>query len=1171
MLKKLLTLRNGLLASAALCFTGQGAVVFTDTFDHPGNSLADFQAAGWTAVYGTAGDNLGTGASGNAGATETVFWGNPTAGTGNTEAALEYNYMAAPISCGDILTIEANCMRFEGYSYLREIILWDGSNPGTRVAVATLSAVGKALGPYATWWTPPAKDRIEPLVYEATAADNGKYVIFKYGHSAGWGETADVSFSIEKVTLPIFTQQPMSFEASEGETASFSVVVRGCTPTFQWKKNGVNIPGQNMSTLDLTAVTVADAGEYVCAVSNSYGTTNSATATLIVYPKAGGGASTSVGISFSHIYSGTPFNPAVTDLAYGLAPSRWKVTTTSASSSEMYSAGAGFYTVIWQANNTYWVGGLPSDLNPGNEQVNFAYLDDSAPGYSVTVTGLKSGIGFDKFVVRTIAASDNATNFNTVTVTDDMTATSQTLTYGPVVTAREGYTGKAAVSSASTTLSTDSLTISSVRLGDTLTRGCLAGFIITDKPVILAQPQAPAGVVFNGESFSLSAEAFGVETIGYQWRKDGVAIAGATTSSFSKASAVVDDSGTYDLVVTNAYGTAVSVPAAVTVVSFIQPTVVKQPASASVYLGGVARFTAEGYGGQLSYQWNKNGAPIAGATTTVLTLSGITAADEADYTVTITNPAGTTNSEVAHLTVLAIPTTGYAAKVLVDGPLGYWRLGELSGTVAKDSFGGFDGTIEGAVGLGEAGLAADDTAMRFPNSGWTLATPSTYVDVPYTTALNPSGPFSVELWVKPNGLPADLFSPLSSLDINAGRAGYLFYMKSGGGWEFRLGNTSGAYVATVSGGLPSTDWQHLVGVYDGSMAYLYVNGVQYGPVTPSAAFTPNPSVAFRIGSPTGFSRPWNGLVDEVAFYNKALTPAQVQAHFQAAPIQMDLGTVGNVVPDTKPVGMPHHAINQTATWAATDGARSGVMQFNASTPSLITAAPTADMNGTSGTISFWVRYDQAGNTASGNEAAMVYDRRDAGGSGSGTIIAVNHGHSGVEDGTVFFQANPSGANPFSSVGKVNDGAWHHVAVTYSQGAGEIVTIYIDGVLDASSPNTLAWYWPAGVNNMFGQSRDTYWRKLQGALDDFRLYNRILTDAEIVQIKNGDLVDNNALVVRYNFDTAPIDALSTSWSPGVGTLQSADKIEGPWTDVTGAASPYLSVPTGAQQYFRVKVQ
>ena len=83
--------------------------------------------------------------------------------------------------------------------------------------------------------------------------------------------------------------------------------------------------------------------------------------------------------------------------------------------------------------------------------------------------------------------------------------------------------------------------------------------------------------------------------------------------------------------------------------------------------------------------------------------------------------------------------------------------------------------------------------------------------------------------------------------------------------------------------------------------------------------------------------------------------------------------------------------------------------------------------------------------------------------------------------------------------------------------------------------------------------------------------RILTDAEIVQIKNGDLVDNNALVVRYNFDTAPIDALSTSWSPGVGTLQSADKIEGPWTDVTGAASPYLSVPTGAQQYFRVKVQ
>ncbi|HRT08814.1 MAG TPA: hypothetical protein P5233_10545 [Candidatus Paceibacterota bacterium] len=1172
-MKRIASISGGFLAAALLTTASYGAVVFTDNFDtaaYPaGGTLAEFQARGWTAVYGTPGSNLGVGTSGNAGATESVFWGNPTA-AGNTQAALEYNYMAAPINCGDIITIEANCMRFEGYSYLREIILWDGANPATRVAVATLDAVGKALGPYATWWTPPAKDAIQPLTYVATPADAGKYVIFKYGHSAGWGETADVTFSITPVTIPLFTTQPVaSILRTEGESATLTASAIGCNVTYQWNKNGTPLAGKTENTLELAGLTVADSGSYTVTATSPSGSTNSTACVLVVEAKAAVGATLSLGVSFSHNYSGTPFAPAVTDIAYGVHPSRWQVTPPTATGYEMYPAGPGLYTLVWSCNNTYWVGGLPGDLTPGNEQVNFAYLDDGGMGYSVQITGLKTVVGFDKYVVKTIAASDNATNFNTVTLTDDLTAVTETLTYGPLFLAREGYVGKAAVSSSSSVLTNDSITLTSIRVPDTLTRGCLAGFIVTDKPVVVVQPKGPGAPVFNGESFTLSAEAFGVPNLGYQWRKDGAPISGATTATYAKSGAVVEDSGVYDLVVTNAYGTATSLAATVTVVSFIQPTIIQQPTSRTAYLGRTATFSALGYGGQLSYQWNKNGSPIPGATTTTLTLTGLTAADEADYSVTVSNPVGSANSQSAHLTVLPVPTTGYVGAVLADNPVSYWRLDETSGTALEDSWGVNHGSYVGAVALGQPGISAASTAVNFPNSGWVLATPTTYADVPYTPALNPSGAFSVELWVKANGIPSDLFSPLSSLDINSGRAGYLFYLNGGSGWQFRLGNLSG-YIATVSGGASSTEWQHIVGVYDGASAYLYVNGVQYGPVA-APGYQPNPAVAFRIGAPTGFSRPWNGLVDEVAFYNYALSPTQVKQHTLAGvELKIAMAAASDIVVNAKPSAGPVHGLNLGATWAATDNdgtaTRSGVMQFNATEGDQVSVRAYPELNSTSGTICFWVRVADFSGT--GSEAAMVMDRRDTGGSGSGTIIGINDGLYATA-GTVFFQANPSGANPFSGITPINDGKWHHVAVSYMQGVGEPVIIYVDGMQDNSSANAKAWYWPANMSVLLGKSRDTYWKKLNGGLDDVRFYNRLLDATEIAQVMTGAVVDDAALVLRLNFDAAPAAGYSLTTTPVSATVQGSANVGSGYTDL--GPSPCLYIPSGAMQFFRARAQ
>jgi hypothetical protein len=43
----------------------------------------------------------------------------------------------------------------------------------------------------------------------------------------------------------------------------------------------------------------------------------------------------------------------------------------------------------------------------------------------------------------------------------------------------------------------------------------------------------------------------------------------------------------------------------------------------------------------------------------------------------------------------------------------------------------------------------------------------------------------------------------------------------------------------------------------------------------------------------------------------------------------------------------------------------------------------------------------------------------------------------------------------------------------------------------------------------------------------------------------------------------------TWLESSAVLQSASSLTGPWTDVTGAVSPYIIVPTATQQFFRYR--
>ena len=93
--------------------------------------------------------------------------------------------------------------------------------------------------------------------------------------------------------VPTITAQPTGLSVTAGSNATFSVTATGeGTLSYQWKKDGVLIPGATGASYSLSSVASGNAGNYTVTVANNWGSVESAAATLTVTnppPPAGGG------------------------------------------------------------------------------------------------------------------------------------------------------------------------------------------------------------------------------------------------------------------------------------------------------------------------------------------------------------------------------------------------------------------------------------------------------------------------------------------------------------------------------------------------------------------------------------------------------------------------------------------------------------------------------------------------------------------------------------------------------------------------------------------------------------------------------------------------------------------------------------------------------------------
>lgn len=234
-----------------------------------------------------------------------------------------------------------------------------------------------------------------------------------------------------------------------------------------------------------------------------------------------------------------------------------------------WSATAAYTSGFGDASNGGSYGG--NHPHRGDQEVLYGFLRDDVfiytqPNntipYSVQVTGLKSLFTNSPYVIQLMATTDSGTAFTNAIVTS--ASGSQKLNY---TATRSGLGILGGISSVSTPLTDDSITISGAPAykGGTTNdlASTIAGFILTDKPVITVPAGPPAAALAEGASVTLNVAAIGVPPLNYQWRLNGQPINGATTPAYSIPSLSLANSGFYDVVVSNAYGAATNDPVAV--------------------------------------------------------------------------------------------------------------------------------------------------------------------------------------------------------------------------------------------------------------------------------------------------------------------------------------------------------------------------------------------------------------------------------------------------------------------------------------------------------------------------------------------------------------------------------------------------------------------------------
>jgi uncharacterized delta-60 repeat protein len=173
-------------------------------------------------------------------------------------------------------------------------------------------------------------------------------------------------------------------------------------------------------------------------------------------------------------------------------------------------------------------------------------------------------------------------------------------------------------------------------------------------PVLSLQPTDITASA--GAGLTLTVAATGTN-LRYQWRRNGTALAGATTATLSLPDFQIADTGSYTVAVSSVIGTTVS-PAANLVLAAPIDTrslaITVTPQSEHALAGTRVTLVSAAVGSAVTFQWKKDGAALPGATAANYTLPSVFTGDMGYYSVVVSSGGSSIESRAAILTV-AVP------------------------------------------------------------------------------------------------------------------------------------------------------------------------------------------------------------------------------------------------------------------------------------------------------------------------------------------------------------------------------------------------------------------------------------------------------------------------------------------------------------------------------------
>jgi hypothetical protein len=548
----------------------------------------------------------------------------------------------------------------------------------------------------------------------------------------------------------------------------------------------------------------------------------------------------------------------------------------------------------------------------------------------LSTSALSQSPGTIGFPGATPSISANGTNNAIAWVLDNTKVTSGTPS-GPAVLhafnaynlAQEIYNSSQAGTrdTASWAVKTSVPTIANgkVYVGGASALSVYGNFVFTNTVItITSQPTNTIGVQATHATFSVEASATYVggstnlppPPLSYQWQAAAAGsgiftnIPGATGGPYiTPLLNLSDDGKRFRVVLTTTSSTATSAVATISVVrNTMAPLPVRVVAIDSTGTIVTVAFsqTLEAVSAQTGSNYNfapGNFTPsnaALDATGTNITLTAATGLPQnAVITLSITNVRSTSGISVPPGTTItfsfkASGAGGYAANVLADNPIGYWRLNETAGPTAVDTTGAHNGTYATGATPGVVGPRPPAFAGFEPvNTGVEtfISTPSSYVSVPFGSLSTNTATFSA--WVYPIGVQESWAGLLMSRGNGvSGGMGYNDQQMLVYTWN----NNSSATWGFVSGlVIPTNQWSLASMVIYPNQAILYVgnsNGLRSATnviAHTSDVFGNNWQIGHdnNNGNNDG-SRTFNGMIDEVAVFNQTLPPGRIAAEFQAA-------------------------------------------------------------------------------------------------------------------------------------------------------------------------------------------------------------------------------------------------------------------------------------------------